>query len=106
MLVQVAFAPMLIGSLGLAGAGLASFVGYAAAVVILLATEHALLRSSSWRTLPAVGVSVAAIVLSAGLQEESLALRVAFVVGLAGLGAVILAATRTTRSRLEEDVDS
>jgi hypothetical protein len=97
---------MLIGSLGLAGAGLASFVGYAAAVVILLATERALLRSSSWRTLPAVGVSVAAIVLSAGLQEESLALRVAFVVGLAGLGAVILAATRTTRSRLEEDVDS
>jgi O-antigen/teichoic acid export membrane protein len=106
MLVQVAFAPMLIGSFGLAGAGLASFFGYAAAVVILLATERALLRSSSWRTLLAVGVSVAAIVLGAGLQEESLALRVAFVVGLAGLGAVILAATRTTRSRLEEDVDS
>jgi O-antigen/teichoic acid export membrane protein len=106
MLVQVALAPMLIGAFGLAGAGLTSFLGYAAAVVILLATERALLRSSSWRTLLAVGVSVAAIVLSAGLQGESLTLRVAFMVGLAGLGAVILAATRTTRARLEEGVDS
>jgi hypothetical protein len=105
MLVQVAFAPMLIGLLGLAGAGLASFLGYAVAVVILVAAERALLRGSTWTTLLAVGVSVAAIVLSAGLQEESLDLRVAFMVGLAGLGAGILAATRTTRARLEEDVD-
>ena len=106
MVVQVVFAPSLVAAFGLAGAGLASFVGYAAAVVLLLATERALLRSSSWRTLLAVVVSVAAIVLSAGLQEESLALRVAFVVGLAGLGAVILAATRAAWAGLEVDADS